>query len=99
MTPNPDQTPTPNIQRSLSELMTLPAFQNLLAKVETNFYRNQPNEAQRMEQDGTLPSFLQAQTVQAWEILSDARMKGMTMQQAEELIGEFVYPPLEKDEL
>lgn len=96
MTPN--NSPQPNISQ-LSEMMQLPAFQNLLAKVETNYYRNRPKEAERMEQDGSLPSLLQERTKQAWEILAQARAKGTPMAQAEDMIAEIVYPPLESDEL
>jgi hypothetical protein len=81
-----------------SELMKLPAFRNLLAKVETNFCRNRPKEAAQMEQSGTLSSFMLEQASQAWEVLANVRAKGMPMFQAEELIAEFVYPPLESDE-
>lgn len=93
------ETTTKPQQRSISELMQLPAFQNLLAKVETNFYRNRPNEAQKMEADGSLPSFLQERAKQAWEMLSAARSKGMPMALAEEMIADIVHPPLESDDL
>ena len=78
--------------------MKLPAFCNLLAKVETNFCRSRPKEAAQMEQSGTLASFMLEQASQAWEVLASARAKGMPMFQAEELIAEIVYPPLESDE-
>ena len=81
-----------------SEWMKLPAFCNLLAKVETNFCRNRPKEATQMEQSGALASFMLDQASQAWEVLANARAEGTPMFQAEELIAEFVYPPLESDE-
>lgn len=81
----------------LSNLMQLPAFQNLLAKVETNFYRNRPHEAEELEAAGTLAALLQEQAAQAWEILSAARKSGLEMYQAEELVAELVYPPLESE--
>lgn len=96
MTPNTMQN-QPTIQRSITELMQLPAFQNLLAKIETNFYRNRPSEAKTMETDGSLPSFLQEQAKQAWETLSTARSMGTPMVQAEELIADIVYPSLETE--
>ncbi len=53
----------------MANLMQLPAFQNLLAKVETNYYRNRPNEAAELKQAGTLAELLQEQAEQAWELL------------------------------
>jgi hypothetical protein len=82
----------------ISELMKLPAFQNLLAKVETNYFRNRPNEAAQLVEAGTLPSLLQEQAAQAWEILARARRSGMPMFDALELIADLVYPALESDE-
>jgi len=46
--------------------MKLPAFQNLLAKVETNFYRNRPKEAADLELEGTIRFTLQERAAQAW---------------------------------
>jgi len=86
------------IDRNISELMKLPAFQNLLAKVETNFYRNRPKEAAELELEGTIRFTLQERAVQAWEILKEARSSGLPMDQAQELISELVYPPLESDD-
>ena len=43
MTPNDAPSTIPCDPDYISGLMQLPAFQNLLAKVETNFYRNRPN--------------------------------------------------------
>jgi len=80
------------------ELMTLPAFQNLLAKVETNYYRNRPREAEKMARQGTLPAFLQEQAAQAWEIMAQARSTGAPMFEAEELIADLIYPPLKSQE-
>jgi hypothetical protein len=75
--------------------MRLPAFQNLLAKVETNYYRNRPQEAVKLEAAGTLPALLQERAAQAWAILSQARKSGMEMYQAEELAADLIYPRLE----
>jgi hypothetical protein len=86
------------IDRNISELMKLPAFQNLFAKVETNFYRNRPNEAERLKLEGTLRTVLLERTAQAWEILAQARSTGTPMDQAEELIADLVYPTLESDD-
>ena len=83
---------------SILELMQLPAFQNLLAKVETNFYRNRPKEAAELELEGTIRFTLQERAAQAWEILAKARSTGLPMDQAQELISELVYPPLESDD-
>ena len=82
----------------LPELMKLPAFRNLLAKIETNFYRNRPREAEEREADKSIRSFLEERTVQAWEILKQQREQGVPMEQAQEAITEIVYPPLESDE-
>ena len=97
MTPNDASSTIPQNPASISGLMKLPAFQNLLAKVETNFYRNRPKEAAELELEGTIRFTLQERTAQAWEILSKARSTGLPMEQAQELISELVYPPLESD--
>jgi hypothetical protein len=81
-----------------SDLMRLPAFQNLLAKVETNYYRNRPQEAVKLEATWTLPALLQERAAQAWAILSQARKSGMEMYQAEELAADLIYPLLESEE-
>jgi hypothetical protein len=83
---------------SILELMKLPAFQNLLAKVETNFYRNRPKEAADLELEGTIRFTLQERAAQAWEILAKARSTGLPLNQAEELAAELIYPPLESDD-
>ncbi len=54
MTPIDTSSTIPGNPDSILELMQLPAFQNLLAKVETNFYRNRPNEAATLESEGTI---------------------------------------------
>jgi hypothetical protein len=77
--------------------MKLQAIQNLLAKVETNFYRNRPKEATDLELEGTIRFTLQERAAQAWEILAKARSTGIPLEQAQELISELVYPPLEAD--
>ena len=41
---------------------------------------------------------LQERAAQAWEILKEARSSGLPMDQAQELISELVYPPLESDD-
>jgi hypothetical protein len=82
---------------SILELMKLPAFQNLLAKVETNFYRNRPKEAAELELEGTIRFTLQELAAQAWAILAKARSTGLPIDQAQELISELVFPPLESD--
>jgi hypothetical protein len=97
MTPNDASSTIPRNPDYISGLMKLPAFQNLLAKVETNFYRNRPKEAAELELEGTIRFTLQEHTAQAWEILSKARSTGLPMEQAQELISELVYPPLESD--
>lgn len=97
MTPNDASSTIPGNPDSILELMKLPAFQNLLAKVETNFYRNRPKEAADLELEGTIRFTLQERTAQAWEILAKARSTGVPMEQAQELISELVYPPLESD--
>jgi hypothetical protein len=97
MTPNDASSTIPANPDSILELMKLPAFQNLLAKVETNFYRNRPKEAADLELEGTIRFTLQERTAQAWEILARARSTGLPMEQAQELISELVYPPLESD--
>ena len=97
MTPNDAPSTIPGNPDSILELMKLPAFQNLLAKVETNFYRNRPKEAADLELEGTIRFTLQERTAQAWEILARARSTGLPMEQAQELISELVYPPLESD--
>ena len=97
MTPNDASSTIPRNQDSISGLMKLPAFQNLLAKVETNFYRNRPKEAAELELEGTIRFTLQERAAQAWEILAKARSTGIPMDQAQELISELVYPPLESD--
>ena len=58
MTPNDAPSTIQGNPDSILELMKLPAFQNLLAKVETNFYRNRPKEAAELELEGRfdLPS-------------------------------------------
>ena len=97
MTPNGTPSTIPANPDSILELMKLPAFQNLLAKVETNFYRNRPKEAADLELEGTIRFTLQERAAQAWEILAKARSTGVPMEQAQELISELVYPPLESD--
>ena len=97
MTPNDTPNTIPGNPDSILELMKLPAFQNLLAKVETNFYRNRPKEATDLELEGTIRFTLQERAAQAWEILAKARSTGVPMDQAQELISELVYPPLESD--
>jgi hypothetical protein len=97
MTPNDAHSTIPRNPDSILELMKLPAFQNLLAKVETNFYRNRPKEAADLELEGTIRFTLQERAAQAWEILAKARSTGISMEQAQELISELVYPPLESD--
>ena len=98
MTPNNASSTISGNPDSILELMQLPAFQNLLAKVETNFYRNRPKEAAELELEGTIRFALQERAAQAWEILKEARSTGLTMDQAQELISELVYPPLESDD-
>jgi hypothetical protein len=78
--------------------MTLPAFQNLLAKVETNYYRNRPREAEKMECEGTLPALLQEQAAQAWEIMTQVRATGAPLYEAYELVADLIYPPLESQD-
>ena len=97
MTPNDAPSTIPGNPDSILELMKLPAFQNLLAKVETNFYRNRPKEATDLELEGTIRFTLQERAAQAWEILAKARSTGIPLEQAQELISELVYPPLEAD--
>ena len=97
MTPNDASSTIPANPDSILELMKLPAFQNLLAKVETNFYRNRPKEATDLELEGTIRFTLQERAAQAWEILAKARSTGIPLEQAQELISELVYPPLEAD--
>ena len=97
MTPNNASSAIPGNPDSILELMKLPAFQNLLAKVETNFYRNRPKEAADLELEGTIRFTLQERAAQAWEILAKARSTGIPLEQAQELISELVYPPLEAD--
>ena len=98
MTPNIEATALPRNPDYISGLMELPAFQNLLAKVETNFYRNRPKEAAQLELEGTIRFTLQERAAQAWEILKEARSKGLPLDQAQELISELIYPPLESDD-
>ena len=98
MTPIDASSTIPANPDSILELMKLPAFQNLLAKVETNFYRNRPKEAADLELEGTIRFTLQERAAQAWEILAKARSTGVPMDQAQELISELVYPPLESDD-
>ncbi len=97
MTPNDAPNTAPRNPDYISGLMKLPAFQNLLAKVETNFYRNRPNEAATLESEGTIRFTLQERAAQAWEILAKARSTGLPLNQAEELVSELIYPPLESD--
>ena len=97
MTPNDAPSTIPGNPDSILELMKLPAFQNLLAKVETNFYRNRPKEAAELELEGTIRFTLQERAAQAWEILAKARSTGIPLEQAQELISELVFPPLESD--
>ena len=97
MTPNDAPSTIPCDPDYISGLIQLPAFQNLLAKVETNFYRNRPKEAAELELEGTIRFTLQERAAQAWEILKEARSSGLPMDQAQELISELVYPPLEAD--
>ena len=97
MTPNDAPSTIQGNPDSILELMKLPAFQNLLAKVETNFYRNRPKEAADLELQGTIRFTLQERAAQAWKILAKARSTGLPMEQAQELISELVYPPLESD--
>jgi nucleoid-associated protein YgaU len=98
MTPIDASSTIPANPDSILELMKLPAFQNLLAKVETNFYRNRPKEAADLELEGTIRFTLQERAAQAWEILAKARSTGVPMEQAQELISELVHPPLESDD-
>ena len=98
MTPNDTPSTIPCDPDYISGLMQLPAFQNLLAKVETNFYRNRPKEAAELELEGTIRFTLQERAAQAWEILKEARSSGLPVDQAQELISELVYPPLESDD-
>ena len=98
MTPNDSPSTIPGNPNSILELMQLPAFQNLLAKVETNFYRNRPKEAAELELEGTIRFTLQERAAQAWEILMEARSSGLPLDLAQELISELVYPPLESDD-
>lgn len=98
MAPNDAASTIPNNPDFILELMKLPAFQNLLAKVETNFYRNRPKEAADLELEGTIRFTLQERAAQAWEILAKARSAGLPMEQGQELISELVYPPLESDD-
>jgi len=98
MTPSNASNVIPGNPDSILELMKLPAFQNLLAKVETNFYRNRPKEAADLELEGTIRFTLQERAAQAWEILAKARSKGLPLNQAEELAAELIYPPLESDD-
>jgi hypothetical protein len=98
MTPNDTSSTISRNPDSISELMQLPAFQNLLARVETNFYRNRPKEAAELELEGTIRFTLQERAAQAWVILKEARSTGLPMDQAQELISELVYPPLESDD-
>ena len=98
MTPNEASSTIPRNPDSISKLMQLPAFQNLLARVETNFYRNRPKEAAELELEGTIRFTLQERAAQAWEILKEARSTGLPMDQAQELISQLVYPPLESDD-
>ena len=98
MTPIDASSTIPGNPYSILELMQLPAFQNLLAKVETNFYRNRPKEAAELELEGTIRFTLQERAAQAWEIWKEARSSGLPMDQAQELISELVYPPLESDD-
>ena len=63
-----------------------------------NFYRNRPKEAAELELEGTIRFTLQERAAQAWEILKEARSSGLPMDQAQELISELVYPPLESDD-
>ena len=97
MAPNEVSSTISSNPDSILELMKLPAFQNLLAKVETNFYRNRPKEAADLELEGTIRFTLQERAAQAWEILAKARSAGLPMDQAQELISELIYPPLESD--
>jgi hypothetical protein len=97
MAPNEVSSTIPSNPDSILELMKLPAFQNLLAKVETNFYRNRPKEAADLELEGTIRFTLQERAAQSWEILAKARSAGLPMDQAQELISELIYPPLESD--
>src|ERR1039457_3535164 len=98
MTPNNASSTIPGNPNSILELMQFPAFQNLLAKVETNFYRNRPKEAAELELERTIRFTLQERAAQAWEILKDPASSGLRMDQAQELISELVYPPLESDD-
>jgi len=50
-----------------------------------------------LELEGTIRFTLQERAAQAWEILAKARSTGLPMEQAQELISELVYPPLESD--
>jgi hypothetical protein len=97
MAPNGASSTIPSSPDSILELMKLPAFQNLLAKVETNFYRNRPKQAADLELEGTIRFTLQERAAQAWGILAKARSTGLPMDQAQELISELIYPPLESD--
>ena len=76
MTPNDAPSTIPGNPDSILELMQLPAFQNLLAKVETNFYRNRPKEAAELELEGTIRFTLQERAAQAWEILEGSPLDG-----------------------
>jgi hypothetical protein len=48
--------------------------------------------------EGTIRFTLQERAAQAWEILKEARSSGLPMDQAQELISELIYPPLESDD-
>jgi hypothetical protein len=98
MTPNGESSTISCNPGYISGLMKLPAFQNLLAKVETNFYRNRPKEAADLELEGAIRFTLQERAAQAWEILAKARSTGLPLNQAEELAAELIYPPLESDD-
>ena len=98
MTPTDASSNIPQNPDYISGLMKLPAFQNLLAKVETNFYRNRPKETAELELEGTIRFTLQERAAQAWDILAKARSTGLPLNQAEELAAELIYPPLESDD-
>jgi len=57
-----------------------------------------PKEAAELELEGTIRFTLQERASEAWEILKEARSTGLPMDQAQELISELVYPPLESDD-
>jgi len=96
MTPNDASSTIPGNPDSILELMKLPAFQNLLAKVETNFYRNRPKEAADQELEGQFDSHYRNARPRRGNP-RQGTLDGPPEEQAQELISELVYPPLESD--